>query len=89
MITSGVALSLRPDDGKVGRKWLTWELCCAKEPESTKHAPAWVKIGQLADDILPISRMTEFSWYKKSSSMAVLANILEKSHDINFRDEIV
>jgi Ulp1 protease family, C-terminal catalytic domain len=87
-LTSGLPLDLDPNDGGVARKWLTWELCCADEPKIVAHAPL-VRLGELAKNELPESKMTLKFWDKKTPSMAVIANILSRSHEENFRDEFV
>lgn len=88
VVASGVELHLHPDDGKLGRVWLVWELCCAEEPKNTVFAP-WARIGQLAADQLPVSLMEEKKWDKKISSLRILSQILSKSKESSFRDEIV
>lgn len=88
IITSGEGLDIQPGDGKVGRIWLVWELCCADEPKNTVHAP-WAKIGELAKDDLPVSLMKVKSWDKKTPSTVILSKILSRSLESNFRDDIV
>jgi Ulp1 protease family, C-terminal catalytic domain len=89
VVTSGKALQLHPDDGRIGRIWLVWELCHADEPKvPVKRAP-WIRIGELASDLLPELKMKVKCWDKKADSMSVLAKILTRATDVNFRNEIV
>lgn len=88
VITSGVELNLHGDDGKIGRIWLVWELCCAEEPTKPVLA-TWDQVGKLAKDELPVSLMEVKRWDKKTSSMKILSQIMARCLENSFRDEMV